>query len=262
MSLDLLRISLVQSNLYWEQAVKNKVHFSNLIAPLAGNTDLIILPEMFTTGFTMNPLELAEEMEGPTLLWMQEHASRLGSAIVGSIVVVENSKFYNRLVWVFPDGTYQHYDKRHLFSMADEPKHYTAGNEKVVIDYLGWKICPLICYDLRFPVYSRNNQEQPFDLMLYVANWPEARSYPWKALLAARAIENQCFVAGVNRVGDDGNNISHSGDSRLFDPKGQEILTMPAHAEQIETAGISLGELRRFQLKFPVLNDADGFTLR
>jgi omega-amidase len=261
MPLDLLRVSLVQSNLYWEEPARNRVHFENLLATLAGTTDLIVLPEMFTTGFTMNPEDFAETMDGKSIDWMQHQASKLGSALVGSLVIKENNAFYNRLIWVFPNGNIQHYDKRHLFSMAQEPNHYTAGSELLMIDYLGWKICPQICYDLRFPVFSRNTKENPYGLAIYVANWPEVRNYPWRTLLAARAIENQCFVVGVNRVGLDGNQIDHSGDSRLFDPKGQEILSLPAHTEMVETTGISLAELNRFRTKFPVLNDADNFTL-
>lgn len=259
--MELLRVSLIQTYLHWESPAKNRVHFENLMEPLAGTTDLIVLPEMFTTGFSMLPENLAETMDGATINWLKQQASKLGCAITGSIIIEENSSYFNRLLWVFPDGEIKHYDKRHLFSMASEPKHYSAGSEVLIIEYKGWRIKPLVCYDLRFPVYSRNTKENPYDILLYVANWPEVRSFPWKALLTARSIENQCFVIGVNRIGNDGNAIPHSGDSRLIDPKGQTILNFPEHENLVETTGISKEELERFREKFPVLNDADDFTI-
>jgi predicted amidohydrolase len=192
---------------------------------------------------------------------MKKMAQQKNSAIVGSISVKENNQFFNRLYWVFPDQTVEFYNKRHLFSMGNEPKHYNGGNKKLIIEYKGWKICPLVCYDLRFPVWSRNTKQQPYDVLIYVANWPAARSYPWKQLLIARAIENQCFVLGVNRVGDDGNAISHSGDSMAMNARGEILTKIKPNEETIETVVLLKNELTDFRISFPVLNDGDDFTI-
>jgi predicted amidohydrolase len=216
---------------------------------------------MFTTGFTMNPANYAESHEGNGLQWMKKMARQKNCAIVGSISVKENNQFFNRLYWVFPDQTVEFYDKRHLFSMGNEPEHYASGNKKLIIDYKGWKICPLVCFDLRFPVWSRNTKQQPYDVLIYVANWPAVRSYPWKQLLIARAIENQCFVIGVNRVGEDGNAVSHSGDSIAINVRGEIMSKIRPNEEVTETVVLLKNDLEDFRNSFPVLNDGDSFTL-
>lgn len=255
-----LRISILQTSLHWEDPAKNLDSLRDKIAQLP-ETDILILPEMFTTGFTMKPEELAEEEEGPGLRWMQEQAVEKQCVVTGSIAVKAHGSYHNRLYWVKPDASYQVYDKRHLFRMGQEHTHYEAGTERLVVGYKGWKICPLICYDLRFPVWSRNTTPDSFDLLIYVANWPEVRSYPWKQLLIARAIENQCYVAGVNRIGKDGNGIAHSGDSAVLDPKGQLISHTTPHQESLETLTLSYEALADFREVFPVLSDADRFSI-
>ena len=256
-----LVVSIIQSHLYWESIDQNLQAFETKINDILEATDVVVLPEMFTTGFTMNPINYAENHEGKGLKWMKKMAQKKNSAIVGSISVKEHNQFFNRLYWVFPDQTVEFYDKRHLFSMGNEPKHYKGGNKKLIIEYKGWKICPLVCYDLRFPVWSRNTKQQPYDVLIYVANWPAARSYPWKQLLIARAIENQCFVLGVNRVGDDGNAISHSGDSMAMNARGEILTKIKPNEETIETVVLLKNELSDFRISFPVLNDGDDFTM-
>ncbi len=212
-----LTVSIIQSTLSWENKDENLASFSDKIYAIKEATDLIVLPEMFTSGFSMKPALFAEDLEGKTLHWMQKWAEDKNCVITGSIIVKEQNKFYNRLLWVKPNGSYEHYDKRHLFRFAGEDKQYTAGNRKLIVDLHGWKLCPLICFDLRFPVWSRNRED--YDCLLYVANWPEARSKAWTTLLEARAHENQCYVIGVNRIGKDGNDIPHNGCSAIYDPK-------------------------------------------
>lgn len=267
-----LKITIIQTNLHWENKTKNLEMFSQKMDAIAESADIIVLPEMFTTGFSMNPREFAEPMSGSTVSWMKEQAKKKKCVVTGSFICEENGNYYNRLVWASADGTCSTYDKRHLFRMANEDNHYTAGNKKIVIDLKGWKICPLVCYDLRFPVWSRNtntsggaadkeNVSYEYDVLIYVANWPEVRSYPWKTLLLARAIENQCYVVGLNRVGDDGNKIYHSGDSAVINAKGAVISTTKPHDESIETVVLSYQELASFRKSFPALMDADGFRL-
>jgi len=260
-----LRITLVQAELHWETADKNLKMFDGLLSDLKGETDVIVLPEMFTTGFTMNTKAVAETMSGLTLGWMLQKANELNAAVTGSFIVEENGKYFNRFVWANPDGTWEKYDKRHLFTMAGEDGYFTAGTERLIVRYKGWKILPLVCYDLRFPVWSRNNNQsngQPeFDMMIYVANWPEARKQPWKKLLLARAIENQAFVVGVLRVGTDGKGIVYSGDSSLIDPYGVYLAEGEPGKEQLLHTTISYQTLIDFRKKFPVLNDGDGFEL-
>lgn len=252
-----LNITLLQTELLWENAPGNLEQLTHKIAGIKEETDIIILPEMFSTGFTMQPELLAETHEGPALQWMKEMAAKTRSVITGSVAVKENSSYYNRLYWVQPDGNYYMYNKRHLFRMGNEHEHYTAGTERLMIEYKGWRICPLICYDLRFPVWSRNSNQNPYDLLIYVANWPQVRSFPWEQLLIARAIENQCYVAGVNRVGKDGNGIEHSGNSAIINPRG-EYLCKPERNEDIRgTAQLSMQYLTDFRKQFPVLSDAD-----
>jgi predicted amidohydrolase len=255
-----LNITLIQSDLHWEDKERNLEMFSGKIALINDLTDLIILPEMFTTGFSMQPEKFAEPMDGRTVSWMKEEAMKKKCVVTGSFICEENGKHYNRLVWMRPDGSCSVYDKRHLFSMGDENNHYTVGTKKIIEELKGWKICPLICYDLRFPVWARNTAH--YDLLIYIASWPERRSHPWKTLLMARAIENQCYVAGLNRVGNDVNEIYHSGDSALINFKGEIISSIPAHKEATQTISLSYGELEEFRKVFPVLKDADRFEIR
>lgn len=252
-----LKVTLIQSNLHWENKSANLKMFADKIAAINESTDLIVLPEMFTTGFSMNASSLAETMEGETVNWMLLQAAKKGCAITGSFICEENGKYYNRLVWVNETGTCSVYDKRHLFSMGAEHEHYFAGTEKLFVTLKGWKICPLICYDLRFPVWSRNDKNSPYDLLIYVANWPERRQHPWKTLLLARAIENQSYVIGLNRVGDDANQIHYSGDSAIINFKGEIISFTKPNEESAETITLNYPELANFRKEFPVLNDAD-----
>lgn len=224
----------------------------------SGNADVIVLPEMFNTGFSMESSKLAEPHDGPSVQWMKQQAELYNAAVVGSVITEQDSHYYNRLYWVFPDGTFKCYDKRHLFRMAQEHEHFTGGTERRIVEYKGWKICPLICYDLRFPVWSRNNVQ--FDVLVYVANWPAARTDAWSTLLKARAIENQCYVIGCNRVGEDGKGIGYAGASVIHDPKGVE-LTHQNGTEQVLTASINFGELADFRTKFPVDKDRDKFEI-
>lgn len=256
-----LKITLIQTYLNWEHVDENLKHFSNVLAKITQQTDLIVLPEMFTTGFTMKPEQLAEDHGGKGLQWMQQKAKEMKCVITGSISVKENSNYYNRLYWVKPDGTYLHYDKRHLFRMGHEHEHYTSGTEKIIVDLNGWKICPLVCYDLRFPVWSRNTKKNPYDVLIYVANWPQVRSFPWKQLLIARAIENQCYTIGLNRVGRDGHLVEHSGDSCVLNPRGECISGIHPNEEVIETVKLSYEYLTEFRKVFPVMMDSDDFKL-
>ena len=257
-----LKITIIQSSLYWENCDKNLEQFSYKISLIKEQTDLIVLPEMFTTGFSMQPEKHAESMAGKTVNWMRVEANKKQCVITGSFICIENGKYYNRLVWMQPDGNFSTYDKRHLFSMANEDKHYTSGDKKIIEEIKGWKIYPLICYDLRFPVWSRNMRSSTYDILIYVANWPERRSHPWKALLLARAIENQCYVVGENRVGNDGNEIYYSGDSCVINFKGETISTIVPHDESSETISLSYSELAEFRKQFPVLNDGDDFEIK
>lgn len=259
-----LRITTIQTKLFWENTPKNLEHFANLFKRIKKNsTDLILLPEMFSTGFSMNAKKLAENMNGSTIQWMRDAAAAKNSVVCGSVIIKEGENYYNRLIWMNPDGTINKYDKRHLFRMGDEDDVYTAGFEKLIIELKGWFVCPLICYDLRFPVWSRNNALfNKYDLIIYIANWPNSRAYPWKQLLIARAIENQCYVAGVNRTGKDGNAIAYSGDSVVLNPLGEKISTTKANKECIETILLSRKKLDMLRKSFPVLLDADEFEIK
>lgn len=260
-----LRITLVQASLQWEDVKGNLQMFSNQFNKLNRNeTDLIILPEMFSTGFSMNAASLAERMDGISMQWMAETAAKLNAAICGSLIITEKKKYFNRFVWMNADGTYDYYDKRHLFRMGKENGIYTVGKKRLIINYKGWNICPMVCYDLRFPVWSRNglnaqNDAPLYDLLLYVANWPSVRSYAWRQLLIARAIENQCYVAGVNRVDNDGNGMEHTGDSAVLNPKGEYLLKLNPGKKQLATAILSFKELEGFRKIFPVMLDADKY---
>jgi predicted amidohydrolase len=253
-----LRVSLVQTDLIWEDSAANCAQLEEKLAGLAGETDVIVLPEMFATGFSMSETG-AEIGRGPALQWMQLQANRLGVLLVGSLKVKHQNSLYNRLYAVQPDGTYQVYDKRHLFRMADEHTHYQAGEKQVVISYLGWNIAVFICYDLRFPVWSRN-LGSAYDAAIYVANWPAPRATAWRTLLQARAIENLSYVIGVNRIGTDANGLTYAGDSLLVDFKGGLLLDLASH-DQIATAELSATELAEFRDKFPAHLDADSFSL-
>ncbi len=254
-----LRTTLVQCMLHWEDAAANRQHFSERLASLAGTTDLVVLPEMFSTGFTMHGAAVAETMDGPTVQWMREQAAALDAAIYGSLVITSESGITNRGLFVCPDGTVTHYDKRHLFRMANEHDHYAAGRDRVVVEWRGWRILLQVCYDLRFPVFSRNRND--YDLALYVANWPEARRYPWSQLLVARAIENLAYVVGVNRVGMDGKGIHYSGDSAVVDFKGEHVVQLEAGRELVRTLRLQGQALVDFRTRFPAHLDADAFDL-
>lgn len=253
-----MKITLIQSNLIWEGAKANRDNFTEKINSIHEQTDLIILPEMFTTGFTMNPGAVAETMEGETLQWLKQMAKSKGCAITGSLVIKENDSYYNRLVFVLPDGTVYTYDKRHLFSLAGEDEKYTAGKDKLIIEYKGCKICPLVCYDLRFPVFARNTEG--YDLLLYVANWPESRIPAWDTLLPARATENMSYVVGVNRTGKDDKDNEHPGHSQVIDYLGT-VLVKAVNHENIITITLDKNKQDKAREKFGFLNDRDSFTL-
>ncbi|MDQ3108779.1 MAG: amidohydrolase [Bacteroidota bacterium] len=260
-------VTAVQSQLVWENRNANLHMFGEKLRALEGPCDLLVLPEMFTTGFTMNPLRFGEPTDGPTLEWMRRHAASLNTVITGSFIAEENGNYFNRLLWVRPDGSYEHYDKRHLFRLAGEDKKFAAGTKKLIVDLHGWKVCPLICYDLRFPVWSRNRWTNDgveitadYDLLLYVANWPERRSIAWKTLLMARAIENLSYVVGLNRIGNDGDNVLYTGDSAIIDFKGDHIKTAIISREEIISEKLSYQELVDFRKRFPAGMDADEFN--
>jgi predicted amidohydrolase len=255
-----LHISLIQTDLFWEDKFRNLDMLEKKIAAVEAATQIVVLPEMFTTGFTMQPKLFAETMEGPTVEWMVEQAAQHKIILTGSIIIEEDNKFYNRLLWVLPNGQVAYYNKRHLFAFAGEDKEYTAGNKRLIAQVNGWKICLQICYDLRFPVWSRKQTPDEYDLLLYVANWPERRNHAWKTLLCARAIENQTYVVGVNRVGKDGHQINHSGDSMIVDPLGQ-VLYYKADDEDIVYMELEKEVVQEAREKFPFGRDADGFTI-
>ncbi|MFN0014941.1 MAG: amidohydrolase [Saprospiraceae bacterium] len=255
-----MRLTIVQTALHWENPAANRAELAQTLAPLAGQTDLIVLPEMFTTGFSMSAATLAEDMDGPTVQWLREQARRLGSAVTGSFVCHDGRHHRNRLVFMRPDGQFHHYDKRHLFGLAGENDVYTAGTERLTVEWMGWHICPLVCYDLRFPVWSRQVPAQPYDLLLYVANWPARRGHHWRSLLPARAIENQCCVAAVNIVGTDGNGHEYQGDSGVWDHTGQSLCQMSGHAG-LFTATLRLSDLQAYRKQLPFLSDSDAFSL-
>ena len=254
-----LRVTMLQADLAWQDPATNRRNLAAHFRGLAGHTDLIVLPEMFTTGFSMAADSLAETMAGATVGWLREEAAAIGCAITGSLIVEENGRHYNRLVWATPDGNLAHYDKRHLFRMAREQEHYAAGNRRLVVELKGWRLCPLVCYDLRFPVWSRSRGD--YDVLLYVANWPSRRRAAWSMLLRARAIETVCYVVGVNRVGKDGNGASYSGDSVALDFLGQ-VLGGDRDGDFVETVVLDRESLATFRRDFPVHLDADDFELR
>ncbi len=253
-----MKTALIQCPLVWENPQANRDYFSDKINAIQQKVDLIVLPEMFSTGFTMNPETVAEKMQGETVLWMQMMAQNKNCAVMGSLIIVADGKYFNRLLFVYPSGTIQTYDKRHLFTLAGEDKLYTAGTEKLIIDYNGWKICALVCYDLRFPVFSRNVED--YDLLVYVANWPKARINAWDALLKARAIENMSYVIGVNRVGEDGNGHEYIGHSQIIDPLGNDIVKL-SETEDVLVAELDKDKIHEWREKFAFLNDRDSFKI-
>lgn len=255
-----LKVALIQSNLIWENPEQNRRNFSSKIADISEPVDLIILPEMFTSGFTMNAKHIAETMTGETIIWMKTLSKKKNAAITGSLVIEEHNVFYNRLVFVQPDGTIIHYDKRHTFTLAGEHKVYKAGQHNVIIDYKGWRIKPLVCYDLRFPVWARNIED--YDLVFYVANWPKVRVNAWDALLQARAIENMSYCIGINRVGLDANNHEYSGHSAAYDVLGKRIDTIPKDKEATDIVTLSKTHIETYRNKLGFLNDQDAFTLK
>ncbi len=258
-----LKITIVQPKPAWHAVEKNLAYLSSLIGSKSPETDVIALPEMFTTGFTMDSSDMAEHMHGRTHTWMQEEALKIDAAICGSIIIQENGEFYNRFLWVEPGGKTAIYDKRHLFRMADENKFYSEGTQPVDISYKGFKIRPQICYDLRFPVWARNsvtNNAFAYDILLYVANWPAARISAWTSLLQARAIENHAYCLGVNRVGEDEKGINYNGQSIAFSPKGNMLVKM-GNTEGFQTITLNGKSLADYRKQFPVHLDADNFNL-
>ena len=251
-----LKITLLQTDTVWEEKTTNLLRIGKMIEN-CGVTDIILLPEMFTTGFTMKVESMAETMDGPAVNWMKEKSRISGSVIAGSLIIIESERYFNRFVWVEPDGKIVFYDKRHLFSIGDEDLYYTPGEERITVEYKGWRIRLLICYDLRFPVWSRNHDG--YDLVIYTANWPAARNHVWKNLLITRALENQSYCIGTNRVGKDGMGIRYRGDSGCIDARGNAEWL--GENETMRTFFLSRGELDEFRKKFPLLKDRDSFLL-
>jgi omega-amidase len=268
-----LKLTLIQTQLHWEDKNANLHMLEQKISAIHEQTHIVVLPEMFSTGFSMKPEQFAEKMDGPTVQWMKKMASTKKIILTGSIVIQEAENYFNRLLWVLPNGQLGYYDKRHLFAYGEEDKHYSAGTKRLIASVNGWKINLMICYDLRFPVWSRQQPspqtylqkeveqvELEYDLLIYVANWPEKRITAWKSLLPARAIENQCYVIGVNRVGNDGNNIYHSGDSMVIDPLG-EVLYQKADEDDIFTIELFSEKLNEVREKFQFWRDGDDFKI-
>ncbi|HEY6899319.1 MAG TPA: nitrilase family protein [Puia sp.] len=286
-----LTITTIQTDLKWEDKAANLRQLGEKILSIPEKTQLVVLPEMFSTGFSMRPEVFAETMDGQAVTWMKTIAAERRIILTGSLIIEEEGQYFNRLIWMQPNGRYGYYDKRHRFAYAGENEHYTPGRKRLVTSVNGWKILPLVCYDLRFPVWSRQTPRPPalptppestatrpaaspapapaspaepaaleYDLLLYVANWPERRTHAWKTLLQARAIENQSYVVGVNRVGPDGNNIAHSGDSMIIDPLG-EILYHGAGKEDIHTLTLRKENLTEVRQRFPFWRDADSFSI-
>lgn len=258
-----LSITTIQTNLIWEDKAANLYALEQKINSIQAPTEIVVLPEMFSTGFSMQPSLFAETMEGETLNWMKKVSTQNKIILTGSIIIEEEGKYYNRLIWMLPNGEYGYYDKRHLFAFGQEDKFYNAGNKRLIAQVKGFKINLQVCYDLRFPVWARQQNKSggmEYDVLIYVANWPEKRSHAWKTLLCARAIENQCYVVGVNRVGTDGNNIYHSGNSLVIDPLGQVLYHMPDD-EDVNTSTISKDYLNEVREKFPFWKDGDEFSL-
>ncbi len=253
-----LKVTLVQPDIIWEDKSANLEKYEALLKE-ANSPDVVVLPEMFNTGFSMNAKELAEKTEGQSVKWLADKAGSIDAAVMASLIVEDEGLFYNRLVWMQPDGHYQTYDKRHLFSMTEEPKHFTPGKRKLILDWRGWKICPMVCFDLRFPVWNRNVEE--YDCFIVNANWPQRRSNHWRTLLQARAIENQVFCVGVNRVGKDGNEVYFCGDSMVVDPLGEPRVHLK-HNEQVINVEMDYEEITKTRRYMPFLRERDHFELQ
>ena len=253
-----LNLSVIQSHIFWGDAEKNFSHFERLISKIS-QTDIILLPEMFNTAFCPKSNHLAEKMDGKTINWMQEISKQNNCAISGTLMITENEKVFNRLVWISAIGEIHTYDKRHLFSLIKEERYISKGEGRLIIEEQGWKICPLICYDLRFPVFSRNNID--YDILIYLANWPIKRIDAWDSLLKARSIENQCYTIGVNRVGEDGNGVLFNGHSKAFDSFGKELLSSTESKEEVLQISVSLDDLKLKRRQMNFLQDRDDFTL-
>ena len=262
-----LRVSIVQGATRWHDPAGNREYYAELLAPLHGTTDLVVLPETFTSGFSNDAIGNAEGMDGATVVWILEQAKKLDAAVTGSVQLRTDEGVFNRMLFATPDGQLHHYDKRHLFSFAREHERYAAGKQRVVVEWKDWRILLQVCYDLRFPVFSRNVIDPQrdglpdYDLALYVANWPSARAYPWKTLLRARAMENLCYVVGVNRVGTDGNGLHYSGDSAVIDFLGHP-LSEATDEEVVTTTTLQVAPLIEHRAKFPALLDGDAFELK
>lgn len=255
-----LKTALLQVDLVWEDIEANKIIFEQKIEQLSADVDLIILPEMFTTGFSMNASALSEPPNGPSFEWMQEMASEKNAAVTGSIITAENGSYYNRLYFVFPDGTFEKYDKKHTFTLAKENETYASGRERLIVNLKGWKICPLVCYDLRFPVWARNTVD--YDLLIYVANWPSPRVHAWDILLQARAIENMSYCIGLNRVGRDGKDLDYVGHSAVYDGLGKRISKTTSETEFSEEVVLEKDHLVKIRSELRFLQDRDKFTLQ
>lgn len=259
-----LKLSIIQSDIHWEDIGANLAMFEEKIWQI-GSTDVIVLPEMFTTGFTMKASKLAEHMNMRTFKWMKQMADQTGALVLGSFIAMVHDRYYNRLLWMEPGGNFKTYDKRHLFRMADEHHTFSPGESLLIGHWKGWRICPLVCYDLRFPVWSRNRwnaslKKMSYDVLIYVANWPQVRASAWKTLLDARAIENLSFVVGVNRVGTDGNGVEYNGNSAVIGPKGDPIFQVEGE-EAIKTVELNAHSLQAFRDRFPAYLDADDFSI-
>ena len=258
-----LTITTIQSNLIWEEKSANLRLLEQKIIGIEEKTEIVVLPEMFSTGFSMKPEMLAETMDGETVEWMKRVSRENSIVLTGSIMIKEDGNYFNRLIWMLPNGQYGRYDKRHLFAFGEEDKHYSPGSKRLIASVKGWKINLLVCYDLRFPVWARQKKSEAgaeYDVLIYVANWPERRSHAWKTLLCARAIENQCYVVGVNRVGTDAKNILYSGNSLVIDPLGQVLYHM-ADEEDVNTITLQKEMLEDVRSKFPFWKDADSFNI-
>jgi len=255
-----LNITLIQSDIFWEDKEANLRQYEDYITKVTAQKEVVVLPEMFSTGFSMSPERLAEKMDGTSVQWMKDMAAKHRCILTGSLIMEEDGHYFNRLIWMQPDGQYGFYDKRHLFGYGQEDQHYERGDKKLIASVKGWKICPLVCYDLRFPVWARNHPENGYDVLLYVANWPARRSLAWKTLLQARAIENQSYVAGVNRIGKDANDIEYTGDSSVFGPLGEQLFQQEGGVA-LQTITLEKSVLEQTRSNFPFLKDADNFII-
>jgi predicted amidohydrolase len=257
-------ISMIQADLIWENKEANLINFEDKIKKLSSKTHVVILPEMFNTGFSMNSQLLGEKMDGQTVSWMRRICIENRIILTGSLIIEEDGSFYNRMIWMMPNGQLGYYNKRHLFGFAGEDKHFCGGTQRMITSVNGWRFNLQVCYDLRFPVWSRQqireNNEPEFDVLIYVANWPEQRAHAWRSLLTARAIENQSYVFGVNRIGQDGNNLTYAGDSLAIDPLGQ-ILNEPSNSENIFTIELKSEFIKEVRARFPFIKDADSFSI-